>query len=70
MSESTKPVALDLSGNPLTEAEQKLLAAYRTLEGLLGEDLAPSARAAVAEALSSLWQALNNLALTDDRPTA
>jgi hypothetical protein len=62
--------AKDLVGSPLTGAEQKLLSAYRTLEALLEEDLAPSARAAVAEALASLWQALNNLALSDDRPCA
>ena len=58
----------DLLGTPLTEAEQSLLAAYRTLEALRGEDLPPSARANVEEALSALWQAINALALTDDRP--
>lgn len=58
----------DILGNPLTDAEQQLLAAYRTLEGLLGEDLSPTAHASVAEAAASLWQAVNNLGLTDDRP--
>ena len=63
MSDST-----DLLGNAMTEAEQKLLSAYRTLESLQDEDLSPSARANVAEALSALWQVVNNLALLDDRP--
>lgn len=62
--------ATDLVGEALTDTEQKLMAAYRTLEGLLETDLSPCARAGVAEALSSLWQAVNDLALTDDRPTA
>lgn len=61
---------MDLSGNPLTGSEQKLMSAYRTLEALLEEELSPSARASVAEALASLWQAVNNLALSDERPTA
>ena len=59
----------DLLGNPLTGAEARLLSAYDTLKALLEEDLAPSARANVAEAVASLWQALNGLALTDDRPS-
>ena len=62
--------SLDLTGTEMTASEQKLMAAYRTLEGLLDEELSPTARAGVAEALSSLWQVVNNLALTDDRPTA
>ena len=61
--------ATDLTGNALTAAEEKLLAAYAGLEALLEEDLSPTAHANVAEALASLWQAVNNLALTDDRPT-
>lgn len=60
--------AQDLLGTPLTDAEQKLLAAYETLKALLDEDLAPSARANVSEAIASLWQAVNDLALTADRP--
>ena len=58
----------DILGAPLTDAEQKLLSAYRTLEALLQEDLSPTARAGVAEALASLWQVVNNLGLTSDRP--
>lgn len=60
--------AQDLLGNPLTGSEQKLLAAYEALKALLGEDLSPAARANVAEAIAALWQAVNDLALTDDRP--
>jgi hypothetical protein len=62
--------ATDLVGATMTPAEQKLMSAYRTLEALLEEDLSPCARAGVAEALASLWQAVNDLALTDERPTA
>ena len=58
----------DLVGAELTDAEKQLMSAYRTLEALQESDLSPTARANVAEALSSLWQAVNNLALTDDRP--
>ncbi len=65
MSENT-----DILGTPLTEAEQSLMAAYRTLEALAAEeDLAPTAKANVAEALASLWQVVNNLGLTSDRPS-
>lgn len=58
----------DILGNPLTDSEQKLLAAYRTLEGLLDEDMSPTASAGVREATAALWQVVNNLGLTDDRP--
>ncbi|MDA1194921.1 MAG: hypothetical protein O2894_07020 [Planctomycetota bacterium] len=58
----------DVMGTPLTEAEASLLAAYRGLEALLTDDLAPSVHANISEALASLWQAVNDLALTDDRP--
>jgi len=57
-------------GTPLTAAERKLLSVYEALEALLQEDLPPSARANVAEALATLWQAVNDLALTDARPPA
>ena len=62
--------AHDLLGAPLTAAEAKLLAAYEGLKALQGEDLSPTAQAAVAESLAALWQAVNNLALTDDRPAS
>lgn len=58
----------DVLGTPLTDAEQKLLSAYDTLAALMDEDLSPAAAAGVAEAVASLWQVLNDLALTDDRP--
>jgi hypothetical protein len=60
----------DVLGQPLTETEARLLAAYRDLGALLEADLAPAARASVAEAVAALWQAVNDLALTDDRPGA
>lgn len=60
----------DLLGNAMTDAEQKLVSAYRMLESLQDEELSPSARANVAEAIAALWQAVNNLALIDDRPSA
>ena len=58
----------DILGNDLTAAERLLMEAYEGLKSLLEEDLAPSVRSNVAEAVASLWQALNNLALTDERP--
>jgi hypothetical protein len=58
----------DILGTPLTESEKKLLAAYETLKSLRGEDLSPTVNAAVAESIASLWQACNNLGLTDERP--
>ncbi len=58
----------DLLGNPLTASEKQLLAAYETLKSLLDEDLAPAARANVCESIAALWQVVNDLALTDDRP--
>lgn len=60
----------DLLGNDLTPQEASLLAAWEQLKALLDADLPPSARAAVAEALAALWQAVNDLALTDERPPA
>lgn len=60
----------DLLGNALTPAEGRLLDAYRALEALHAtDDLAPAVRANVAEALASLWQALHDLALLDERPS-
>ena len=63
--------ANDILGSPMTDAEQKILAAYRTLEALQGEDdLSPTMAAGIAEATACLWQVVNNLGLTDDRPQA
>ena len=59
----------DVLGTPLTAGERRLLAAYGQLKALLeDEGLAPAVRANVAEAVAALWQAVNDLALTDDRP--
>ncbi len=60
--------AADLLGRPLTPVETKLLAAYRQLIALLSEDLPPSADANVREAAAALWNAVNDLALIDERP--
>ena len=58
----------DVLGNDLTAEEARLLEVYADLEGLLALDLAPCAQANVKEAVAALWQAVNDLALTDDRP--
>lgn len=59
----------DVLGNELTASEQRLVEAYGVLQALHEDPgLSPTAKAGVAEAIASLWQALNNLALTDDRP--
>lgn len=62
------PPATDLLGRPLTPVEQKLWAAYEGLKALLREDLPPCAEANVKEAVSVLWQVVNDLALASDRP--
>ena len=59
----------DLLGREMSAEEQRLLDAYHRLEALLDDDLPPTAQAAVREAVAALWQAVNNLALTDERPT-
>lgn len=61
-------MAKDLLGNDLTASETAILAAYRELEALLDHELAPAIEANVKDAVAALWQALNDLALTDDRP--
>ena len=61
--------AKDVLGNPLTAAEQDLMGAYERLLALLErDDLPPSASSNVKEAIACLWQAVNDLALVDDRP--
>ena len=60
--------AQDLLGNPLSEDEKKLLGAYETLKALRDEATSPMARANLAEVVATLWQIVNNLALTEDRP--
>lgn len=58
----------DLLGREMTEAEARLLETYERLKALLELELTPIMEAAVKEATASLWQAVNALALTDDRP--
>jgi hypothetical protein len=59
----------DILGNPLTAGESRLLEAYGVLQALHADaELSPTAQANVAEAIAALWQALNNLGLTDERP--
>ena len=67
MSESEQS-GLDLLGHALTEDEKKLMGAYETLKTLRDEASAPMAKANLAEVVAALWQVVNNLALTDDRP--
>ena len=62
------PAARDLLGRPLSGVEQRVLAAYEGLKALLKEDLPPCAAANVKEAIASLWQVVNDLALASDRP--
>jgi hypothetical protein len=58
----------DLLGRPIPETERRLLDLYRGLLALLERDLAPCAEANVREAAAALWQAVNDLALSDERP--
>ncbi len=58
----------DVLGHDMTDTEERLLDAYERLKALLERDLEPIAEAAVKEAVASLWQVVNGLALTDDRP--
>jgi hypothetical protein len=54
----------DLLGQPLTEQEQELLAAYDALKKLAArDDLTPAVARNVRKALASLWQATNDLNL-------
>ena len=54
----------DLLGKPLTEQEQTLLDVYETLKKLAAQpDLPPCAVSNVRKALSSIWQATNDLDL-------
>ena len=59
----------DLLGNEYTAAEVAILEAYEALKALLDhEGLAPAVEANIRESIASLWQAINDLALTDERP--
>lgn len=68
MADAKTAAAADVLGTPLSPAEKALLAAYEQLKALLAHDLAPCAEANVKEAIACLWNAVNDLALTDDRP--
>jgi hypothetical protein len=59
----------DLLGRDLTAAEARLLEAYRSVLALLELDLPPCAVANVQEAAAALWQVVNDLALSDERPS-
>lgn len=55
---------VDLLDNPTTEQEQELLRVYEALKGLAArDDLPPCAARNVRRALSSMWQATNDLNL-------
>ena len=59
----------DLLGKALTDTERALLTTYDDLKALLTrDDLSPCVEANVKESIACLWQAVNDLALTDDRP--
>ena len=59
----------DLLGREMTDAEKKILRAYASLKALLQEPgLPPTAVANVKEAIASMWQVVNNLALRYERP--
>ena len=60
--------AQDLLGRDLTETERRVLDLYRALLALLETDLPPNVDANVREAAAAMWQSVNDLALTDDRP--
>ncbi len=54
----------DLIDNPMTEQEQELLRVYESLKRLAArDDLPPCAARNVRRALSSMWQATNDLSL-------
>lgn len=61
--------ATDLLGHPLTGFEHALMRVYEDLKALLDHaDLAPCASANIKDAVATLWNVVNDLALTDDRP--
>ncbi len=61
-------MAKDLLGREMTDWEARLVEAYEALARLAASPLPPTAAANVREAMASLWQAVNGLALVDDRP--
>ncbi len=60
----------DILGTPLTDAEVQLLAVYEAAQALLErDDLTPAIECNTKEAVSALWCAVNDLCLTDARPS-
>lgn len=58
----------DLLGRQLTPAETELLDLYHRVKALLGrDDLDPCARAAARNALTALWNGVNDLALEHEQ---
>ena len=53
----------DLIGNELDDTEERLLAVYRELKSLCGEDLSPTALASVRAALAQMHNVVTGLAL-------
>jgi hypothetical protein len=54
----------DLLGKPLTDQEREMLTVYQALKKLAAQsDLPPCAARNVRKALSSMWQATNDLNL-------
>ena len=58
----------DLLGREIGPVEAQVLEVYRSALALLKESLAPSADANLREAAAALWQIVNDLALSDERP--
>jgi len=64
MADGSGMQAADLLGKPLTGYEQELMGVYQTLKSLAArDDLPPCAERNVKKALSSMWQATNDLGL-------
>jgi hypothetical protein len=62
--EMTMRIDTDLLGKPLTDQERELLNIYQALKNLAAQsDLPPCAARNVRKALTSIWQATNDLNL-------
>ncbi len=56
-------MTVDLLGNEMSAAEERLLAVYEELKALCAEELPPTAHANVRAALALMHNAVNSLAL-------
>jgi len=56
-------VTVDLLGNELSPAEQRLLAVYEELKALCAEELPPGAHCGVRASLALMHNVVNGLAL-------